>query len=312
MFRYADYIYAVYSERSFSKAADKLFITQPALSLTIKKAEGLLGLPVFNRSVTPLALTPFGVEYIQALEEIHSIKRRLREFVEKTRILQRGHLAVGGSSLSVDYFVTERLVEFHRKYPQVELDVRNLNTLQAQHLLDVGELDFVVTNRPYDNKKYEQKVCYREYLLLVVPKEFEVNEKMKDKQLTHEELGDTIFSLPKTRSIRLDRFAEIPFVLLSSQNYLRQCTDFLFRERHFSPRIILELEQSPTSYNFARLGMGATILSNRLVQSAPDMTRLCFYKIDSGHAIRDAFLSYRHGAYFTYAMQRFAEFFLSA
>ena len=67
MFEYAEYIYAVYTERSFSKAADKLFITQPSLSITIKKAEAALGMPVFNRSTVPVSLTPFGVEYIQAV-----------------------------------------------------------------------------------------------------------------------------------------------------------------------------------------------------------------------------------------------------
>ena len=312
MFHYANYIYAVYRERSFSKAADKLFITQPALSIMIRKAEEGLGLPIFDRSHNPIGLTPFGVEYVQALEEIHGIEQRLREMVEKTCTLQQGHLSIGSSNLCVDYFVTRHLVQFHRQYPNVDLIVRNLNTLDAKHLLDLGELDFVITNRPYDNKKYVQKVCFRECLLLVVPSDFEVNKGLEAHCLAPDELGDAVFSLPRRRTVSLSLFAQVPFILLSSQNYLRQYTDFLFRERNISPTILLELEQSATSYNFANLGMGATILSNRLIQNNADTTKLCFYKIDSDHADRDTFLSFRSGVYFSDAMRRFAELFLEA
>ncbi len=305
MFQYADYIYAVYRERSFSKAADKLFITQPSLSITVKKAEAELGLPIFNRQTVPVTLTPFGVEYIQALEQQRvALERRLHEFVEKEGTLQSGRLAIGGSNLGISYFVTERLVEFHRRYPQIELQIRNLNTMQAKHLLDSGELDFVITNRPYDDKKYDQKVCYRECLILAVPKSFGVNGMLCGKRLAPDELGNAVFSVPAARSVRLDAFAQVPFLLLSNQNYLRQYTDILFRERGVDPPVVLEVEQSAESFNFARLGLGATVLSNRLVQGG-DCDALCFYKIDSRYTTRNAFLSSRRGVYFTSAMKSF-------
>ena len=310
MFQYGKYIYAVYKERSFSKAADKLFITQPSLSITIKKAESELGLPIFNRQTTPISLTPFGAEYIQALEQIHSFEQQLKNFVEKESTLQSGHLSVGSSNLDIDYIVTEWLANFHHRYPQIDLSVRSLNTMQVKHLLDSGEVDFVITNRPYGDKRYEQKVCYRECLVLAVPAHFDINEKLRCKQLRPAELGDAVFGLPKKRTVKLSAFAEVPFILLSGHNYLRQCTDLLFRESHMTPHVILELEQSATSYNFARLGVGATILSNRIVQKNADSPGLCFYKIDSGYTKRDAFLSYRRNVYFTFAMQRFEQMIL--
>lgn len=310
MFHYAKYIYAVYRERSFSKAASSLFITQPALSVMIKKAETELGLPIFDRS-NGLALTPFGVEYIQALQELHGIEDRLNEFIKKTHTLQCGHLALGGSNFSMNYFITQRLAQFHRLYPHIDLDVQNLSTLQTKRLLDLGELDFAFTSCPYNNKKYGQKVCYRECLLLAVPKDFDVNEGLLAHRLDREEMGEAVFFLPKERAVCLKRFAETPFILLSKQNYLRQYTDFLFFEQNISPRIVLELDYSAVSYNFARLGMGATILSNRLVQDDADMLNLYFYKINSAYTIREAYLSFRKNVYFTDAMRKFSNFFLN-
>ena len=60
MLKGMDYVYAVYKERSFSKAAEKLYISQPALSSTIKKVEKELGLQLFDRSTSPVRVTPAG------------------------------------------------------------------------------------------------------------------------------------------------------------------------------------------------------------------------------------------------------------
>lgn len=58
MFDGKEYVYAVYEEKSFSKAAQKLYITQPALSTAIKKVEKKIGSPIFDRSTSPIGLTP--------------------------------------------------------------------------------------------------------------------------------------------------------------------------------------------------------------------------------------------------------------
>ena len=63
-----DYVYAVWQEKSFSAAARKLFVSQPALSASVRKVERELGLPIFNRSTTPLQLTDAGRALAQSIE----------------------------------------------------------------------------------------------------------------------------------------------------------------------------------------------------------------------------------------------------
>ena len=310
MFQYGEYIYAVYRERSFSKAAEKLFITQPALSITIRKAEDELGLPLFNRRTTPISLTPFGAEYIQALEQIRLFELRLKRCVDSERTLQSGHLAVASSNLGMDYVVTQWLAEFHRRCPQILLTVRSLNTLQVKHLLDSGDVDFVITNRPYGDDRYEQKPCYRETLILAVPASFEVNDSLRSRRLKREDLR-RLPALPPSRSVSLKRFADVPFIVLSNQNYLRQCTDRLFAESGISPPLALELQESASSLNFAALGVGAAILSSRLAERGGDFERLCFYRIAGRGTERDAYLTCRRNAYRTAAMKVFEELILS-
>ena len=73
MLDYKEYIYAVYQERSFSKAARKLFVSQPWLSATVKKVEQGLKRQLFDRSTTPISLTEDGQYYIENVERIMNI-----------------------------------------------------------------------------------------------------------------------------------------------------------------------------------------------------------------------------------------------
>ena len=75
MFDGKEYVYAVYEEKSFSKAAQKLYITQPALSTAIKKVEKKIGSPIFDRSTSPIGLTPSGEVYIDAIEKLFALEQ---------------------------------------------------------------------------------------------------------------------------------------------------------------------------------------------------------------------------------------------
>ena len=77
MTNYKEHIYAVYQEKSFSKAAKKLYVSQPWLSATVKKAEQELGLPLFDRSTNPISLTKAGRYYIERIEQIMAIETEM-------------------------------------------------------------------------------------------------------------------------------------------------------------------------------------------------------------------------------------------
>ena len=89
MFDGKEYVYAVYEEKSFSKAAQKLYITQPALSTAIKKVEKKIGTPIFDRSTSPIGLTPGGEVYIDAIEKL------TEQEIAAGRMIARGEDAPG-------------------------------------------------------------------------------------------------------------------------------------------------------------------------------------------------------------------------
>ena len=91
------YVYAVYQEKSFSKAARKLQVSQPALSKMVRKVEKDIGVIIFDRSTIPVTVTREGAFYIKSIEDIMFIQRNLKSYFMDLKNLNTGNLSMGGS-----------------------------------------------------------------------------------------------------------------------------------------------------------------------------------------------------------------------
>jgi DNA-binding MarR family transcriptional regulator len=85
MFHGKEYVYEVYKEKSFSRAAQNLYISQPALSAAIKKIEARIGCCIFDRSTNPVQLTESGAEYVKAVEKIMDIENRFENHLNNLK-----------------------------------------------------------------------------------------------------------------------------------------------------------------------------------------------------------------------------------
>ena len=303
MFRNKEYIYCIYKERSFCKAAEKLHISQPALSAMVKRIEGQLGMPVFNRATSPVSLTQFGAEYIKSIETVSAIEEHLQNTACELKTFQSGQLSISAHNLSVDYFIPEMIASFQKKYPKIKLDVIGTNTIRSKQMLDSGEIDLFFSTKPLDEREYKKVPIAREQLVLIVPKDFETNQAFKSFSLTRKKLKN-IFN-DSVAGVDLASFKEAPFILSNSGNHLRSCTDTLFREAQFDPDIMMEVEESGIGTNFAKYGIGATISSSLLVERVNFRQHFYVYKLNSSYAARTIYVYYRAGAYVTPAMERF-------
>ena len=94
-----EYVYEVYREKSFSKAAANLYISQPSLSSMVKKVETRLGFPVFDRSTTPIGLTELGQAYIKSVERIMGVQNEFEQFLADRTSGNSGAVAIGATAL---------------------------------------------------------------------------------------------------------------------------------------------------------------------------------------------------------------------
>ena len=305
MFVWKKYVYEVYKERSFTKAAQNLYISQPSLSARIKKIEEIIGEPLFDRSTTPLQLTEVGKVYIEAAEEITQIEQRVENYINDLAGLKTGNLAVGASTLFAAYVVPSLITQFNQKFPDVHIQLIEGNTAELEEMLGSNALDFVIDNYHYDSILYNKELYCEENILLAVPKHFAVNEELGMYQLSYKNIKNKNNLNQKYPAVPLGRFADLPFIMLTQGNDTRTRGDRLCRNVGFKPNIVLEFNQQSTAYMASSTQLGATFISDILVSQLPTFENLVYYKLDGEEAKRKVFFYYKTHKYKTRVMEEF-------
>ena len=305
MFVWKKYVYEVYKERSFTKAAQNLYISQPSLSARIKKIEEIIGEPLFDRSTTPLQLTEVGKVYIEAAEEITQIEQRVENYINDLAGLKTGNLAVGASTLFAAYVVPSLITQFNQKFPDVHIQLIEGNTAELEEMLGSNALDFVIDNYHYDSILYNKELYCEENILLAVPKHFAVNEELGMYQLSYKNIKNKNYLNQKYPAVPLGRFADLPFIMLTQGKDTRTRGDRLCRNVGFKPNIVLEFNQQSTAYMASSTQLGATFISDILVSQLPTFENLVYYKLDGEEAKRKVFFYYKTHKYKTRVMEEF-------
>lgn len=305
MFVWKKYVYEVYKERSFTKAAQNLYISQPSLSARIKKIEEIIGEPLFDRSTTPLQLTEVGKVYIEAAEEITQIEQRVENYINDLAGLKTGNLAVGASTLFAAYVVPSLITQFNQKFSDVHIQLIEGNTAELEEMLGSNALDFVIDNYHYDSILYNKELYCEENILLAVPKHFAVNEELGMYQLSYKNIKNKNYLNQKYPAVPLGRFADLPFIMLTQGNDTRTRGDRLCRNVGFKPNIVLEFNQQSTAYMASSTQLGATFISDILVSQLPTFENLVYYKLDGEEAKRKVFFYYKTHKYKTRVMEEF-------
>lgn len=307
MFRGMEYVYAVYKEKSFSKAAEKLFISQPSLSANVKREEQSIGYPIFDRSTKPFGLTEPGKKYIEVVERILNIQEDFANYLNDFGELRTGKLVLGGSSLYSSWVIPPLMGDFTKKYPLVQIELIEETTANLQKMLRVGDVDFVLDNCDMDEEVFARKMYQKEYLFLAVPKYLKVNEKLREYCVDVEQIRNFGFLDEKVRPVDLSLFSEEAFILLKPENDTRIRAMELCKQHGFTPNIVFELDQQMTSYNVTCSGMGVSFISNTLISKVPESSEVVYYKLAGEKACRNLYFYWKRSGYLSKVMQAFLE-----
>lgn len=147
--------YTVAKCGSLTRAADELFISQPAVSQAIKQLESQLGTPLFNRTHRGMELSEQGGKQIfgiveKALGELDMAENKLRE-INSTAT---GTIRISASDTIFSYVLIDKIAEYHEKYPDVKLNLINCITTETIELLKNNKCDIAFVNLPIDDKDF--------------------------------------------------------------------------------------------------------------------------------------------------------------
>lgn len=292
MTNYKEYIYAVYQEKGFSKAAQKLYVSQPWLSATIKKAEQELGLPLFDRSTNPISLTEAGQYYIEKVEEITAIEEEMYEHFKQMRDVGRTELHIGSSMFFCTYVLPDIMKEFQLLYPQVTLTfTEGGNKTLLEKLLN-GRLDFLLEVERPANSRIHSIPWASEEIVLAVPAGNPVNERLEQYRYSFGAFLERTQTGNRRPPVPLEAFDQESFLLLKEGNDIHQRSLQLCKNAGFTPHVSLYLAQMMTAYYLVLEGQGITFLRSTIPAHVTPTDKVVFYQLDDSLAVRSIYLSY--------------------
>lgn len=270
---------------SFSRAAEKLFRTQPAISAQIRALEEDIGARLFDRTGGRVTLTAGGKLFLEYAEETLQARRNIIRALAEMSRTPRGELVVSANEATCLYILPQVFAHFKGKYPRVSVSIARNERSRTLEAVLAQEVDFGVTAQPINDPR-----------LTIVPVH-------KDEMVVITAIGHPLTATPATR---LAHVAAFPLIL-PKQGRTRDAIDQLFSQRQLKPEISMELESAELIKRFAAAGVGVGFLarSNTVAEFAAGL--LGVVELEDVRIARDLVLVYRRDKSLSRAAQAFIE-----
>lgn len=163
------YIVAVARERHFGRAAEKCFVSQPTLSVAIKKLEEELGVTLFERNATEVAVTPVGGRIVEQAQRVLEEADRIRHLAEQGKDDLAGPLRLGAIYTISPYLMPQLIPLLNKRAPKMPLLIQENFTAKLAEMLKNGDLDLVILSLPFSEPGIVTHAVYEEPFRVVLP-----------------------------------------------------------------------------------------------------------------------------------------------
>ncbi|MGN0335326.1 MAG: LysR family transcriptional regulator [Lachnospiraceae bacterium] len=253
--------YYVATSLSFSEASKQLYISQSAVSQSIKALEKKMGQNLFIRSTKKVQLTPEGEILLRHIEPAINLIQRGESQIMEANSLGGGQLRIGASDTICRYFLVPYLNRFHKEYPKVHIKVTNQTSIRCVDLLDNGQVDFIVTNYPnsrLNNTNHIHSIKKFQDVFAASKQHFP----LQDKELSFSELLD------------------YPILMLDRQSTTSEFLHHLFLQHELDLVPEIELSSNDLLLDLASIGLGIAFLPDYCL--TPEKSDLYPLKLKEG------------------------------
>ncbi|HWG48561.1 MAG TPA: LysR family transcriptional regulator [Candidatus Acidoferrales bacterium] len=227
---------------SFSRAAERRFRTQPAISSQIRALEEEVGARLFDRSGGKVALTGAGKLFQRYAEQTLEARKSMLVTVAEMERVPRGEIVVGANEGTCLHILPEVFAEFRKLYPEVGVQISRLERAKILESIIDNSVDFGVVSIPVDDKRLTVVTIHRDELVIIVPPQH---------------------ALASANKGCISDVAQYS-LLLPKLGRTRDSLENLFHERGVKPKVAMELDSSELLKRFvaANVGVGFIARSN--------------------------------------------------
>lgn len=271
---------------SYTRAAEELHLTQPAVSMQVKQLEDSAGLPLFEQLGKKIFLTPAGQEMHHYCRAIAQQLEEVDRVMEEMKGMQRGRLAIAVAS-TANYFAPQLLATFSQRHSgiTISLDVTNREGL-LDHL-DNNDIDLVIMGRPPDGLDLVAEPFTENPLVVIAPPDH---------------------PLAKTARIPLEWLQQETFVVREQGSGTRTAMERFFAEKKVRLSTGMEMSSNEAIKQAIQAGLGLGIVSIHTLELELETHRLAVLDVESFPILRHWYVVHRQGKRLSPVAQAFKEF----
>ncbi len=294
-FKTIEYVIAVHDANSFSRAAQNLFISQPALSQAIAKAERELGVEFFARDTHAVRLTAAGELLVREGRELLRQRNELRTRISGLSAARNDVIRLGISPFYSKYYLPAVLPYFSRYFPSVRLEItEEISVVLEQQVID-GMLDLCFVPLNPQNPRLNYEVVHVEEILLAVPQ--------------NSPISAYATPSPNLPFIDLKYLENEPFIALKPIQKFTDMSRSLCAQAGFKPRVIYETLNWDTVNLLAASGIGVGFVPDVLHSRLPSEHGPQYYRLLGLDTLRPYAVACKKGAEFSPLARQLVEIF---
>ncbi len=247
---------------SFTKAAESLHMTQPAVTFQVRQLEEYFNTRLFDRTHNRISLTEAGARVFQFSDKIFELYGEMENAVREMTGEISGSLTIGASTTIAEYMLPALLGDFRAKYPDVSIHLKVSNTDGIVSMVENNTIDLGVVEAPVSNKNLVVDECRRDYLVAIVPP------------------GHAKADLKK---ITLDELLEYPFICREEGSGTREViAEHMARwsKSQTCMNVAMELGSPEAVKGAVEAGMGISVVSNATIQKELRLDTLVAIELD--------------------------------
>ena len=270
---------------SFSRAAEKRFRTQPAVSSQIRALEEEVGARLLDRSGGRVSLTAAGKLFFKYAEETIERRKTILTDIAETERVPRGEIVVGANEGTCLHILPDVFAQFKRDYPNVSVSIKRADYAKILESILENAVDFGVVSLPVNDNRLEAQRIHRDRLVVITAPGH---------------------PLAARKTVSVGDVAGYPLVL-PRLGHTRDALDALFYDHHVKPHLAMELDSSELLKRFVAAGVGIGFIARSNIEEDIRAKALVALTLDDVQITRDLALVFRKDKTLSRAARAFME-----
>jgi DNA-binding transcriptional LysR family regulator len=273
---------------NYSRAAEELYLSQPAVSMQIKQLETSIGLPLFEQMGKKVFLTEAGRELFHYARSIAQQLAEMEAVFDEMKGLGKGKFTLSVVN-TANYFTPKLLARFCQRHPSINVILQVANRDAVLKQLADNSTDLAILGQPPDGLDLSAELFLDNPLVVIAPP------------------GHPLVNLKR---VKFDRLAEETFLSREQGSGTRSAMERVFEQHKIQPRISMEMETNEAIKQAVQAGMGLGILSLHSIELELETGRLAMLNVENFPLLRHWFVAHRSNKRLSSAALAFKDFLL--